>query len=211
MAQGLDVAQETEGAGPADLLDERGCGQIDGRRPGAGGEGRVIEIDGKLHLEAIIGLEHGVLVTVLHPDPAFDADKALGALLLLDARRLDQEDEGAGTAIHDGHLRRADVHIGIVDTQAGEGREQMLHGGDAHTVLDQGGGEAGIAHIQRTGGDIHRHGEVGAAKNDAGVRGRGAQGQVDLVTGVQADARGADDIFERTLPDHRPSPLGARC
>ena len=47
--------------------------------------------------------------------------------------------------------------------------------------------------------DFHRSVEIGAAEHDAGIRRRGPQGHVHLVTGVQAHAGRPDDVLKRTL------------
>jgi hypothetical protein len=93
-------------------------------------EGRVIEIDGEADLEAVEGLEAGELVAVLDHHRALDADEALRAILLFDAGGLDQEDEGSGAAVHDRHLGGAHIDVGVVDAEAGEGRQQVLDRGD---------------------------------------------------------------------------------
>src|SRR5690606_39469261 len=108
----LDVLHEAEGTGPADLLDEGGGGEVD---LGAGGrlvEDRVVEVDREADLEALEGLEAGPLVAVLDLDRLLDADEALGLVLLLDARRLQQEHEGTGRAVHDRHLRSEERRVG---------------------------------------------------------------------------------------------------
>ena len=100
----------------------------------------MIEVDDKVHLETIIRLEEGILVSVLDPHRTLDAHEALGPILLLDPRRLNEKDEGCGAAVHDGHFGGADIDIGVIDAQSGEGGQEMLNRGDANPILDQGCG-----------------------------------------------------------------------
>jgi hypothetical protein len=50
--------------------------------------------------------------------------------------------------------------------------------------------------------DFHRTGQIHPAEYDAGIGHGRAQGEVDLVPGMQTDAGGADNIFKTTLPEH---------
>src|SRR5690606_10565110 len=104
-AQVFDFVHETEGAGPAHLLDEGGAGKVHTGIEGFTGERRVVEIDGKVDAIAVAGLEGGVLVAVPDGDFLEDTDEFLGGILLDDAGRLNQEHKRGRTAIHDGHFR----------------------------------------------------------------------------------------------------------
>src|SRR5690606_997173 len=58
------------------------------------------------------------------------------------------------------------------------------------------------AHLLGLGEDLDRLVEVHAPEHDAGVGGRRAQGHIDLLATMQADARGANDVPEGSLSDH---------
>jgi hypothetical protein len=59
--------------------------------------------------------------------------------------RLQQEHEGRGRAVHDRQFGGIDIDVDVVDAQAGQGRHQVLDGGDLDAVLFQAGGQARIA------------------------------------------------------------------
>ena len=100
-------------------------------------EQRVVESDGELDLEAVERIEARPFVAFLNHHRPLDTDETLGRVLLLDARRLDQENEGAGAAVHDRYFGGADIHVGIVDAQTRERRQQMLDRGNTGFAPDQ--------------------------------------------------------------------------
>src|SRR6185312_3765499 len=183
-------------------LDERRGRKVDFRAGRAAGEDRVVEIDGETDLETVERLEARPLVAITHDDRLLDAHEAFGRGLFLDSRRLQQEHERAGAAIHDRHFRRGKIHVGIVDAQTGDRRQQMLDRGDAYIALDQGCGKTGIANVLATGADLDRLVQIDAAEHDTGVDRGGTQGHVDLFTGVKTDARRANHVLECALSDH---------
>jgi hypothetical protein len=131
-----------------------------------------------------------------------DADEALGSVLLLDAGRLDQEHERRRTAIHDRDLGRCQVDMQVVDSETRERRHQVLDGRDPHALVLEARGQAGVLHDVRTGRDVDRLGQVDAVEDDPGTRRRRTQREEHLLAGVQADAGGADDVPEGSLPEH---------
>ncbi len=119
LAHRLDILHETKGASAADLLDERGRREIDTRLLHRAREQRVIKRDRERNLEAVVRLEPCPLTIVtVNLDGLADADESFGHILLNDARRLEQEHERAGAAIHDRHFSRADIDMGVVDAQS---------------------------------------------------------------------------------------------
>ena len=84
----------------------------------------------KSSLKPSNGLEARPLVAVAHLDRRDDAQVALGRVLLDDARRLQQEDERPGAAVHDRDLGPGDVDVQVVDAEAGERRHEVLDGRD---------------------------------------------------------------------------------
>src|SRR4051812_4618712 len=101
----------------------------------------MVELDLEIDLEAVERLELGPLVAVLDAHALLDAYEFLGCALILESRRLQQEDEGTGAAVHDRHFRRADVDVRIVDTEAGEGRQEVLDGRYARGTINKSGAE----------------------------------------------------------------------
>ena len=147
-------------------------------------EDRVIEINHEPDLESVKRVKPCPLVALLDLHRPGDPDEPLGRILLNDPGRLHQEDEGACTAVHDGHFRGTDIHVRIVYAQACHCREQMLDRGNAHTLGHQRRGQAGIAHILGTGLDLKGRIEVDTPENDPGIHGGRAQCQVDFLAGV---------------------------
>jgi len=171
----------------------------------------VIEIDLEAHLEAVERNEGGAFVALFHRYFALDADELLGRFLLLQASGLDQEYERTCAAVHDRYFRRGQFDIGVVDTQAGHGRKQMLHGIHFDVTLDQGGRHGGFADVRGPGGDFHHRVEVSPAEHDASIDGSRLQGQVNLLPGVQADTGRPDDVLQGALSDHGFGRFRASC
>jgi hypothetical protein len=69
-------------------------------------------------------------------------------------------------------------------------------------VLLQAGGQTGVADGEGVGAQFHRRIEVDAAEDDAGVGRRRTQGHGDLDPGMEPDAGGADQRFQRALLQH---------
>ena len=78
----------------------------------------------------------------------------------------------------------------------------MLHRGNPGAIPLEAGGQAGVADGEGIGTQFHRRIEVDAAKDDAGVGRRRAQGHGDLDPGMEPDAGGADQRFQRALLQH---------
>ncbi len=160
------------------------------------------EVDREIELEAVVRIEPGPLVAVLHLDREQDAQEALRRLLLDDARRLQQEDEGSGAPVHDRDLRTGDIDVQVVDAQSGECRHQVLDGGNRGAVARKRRGQPRIAHVQRVGGDGDRAGEIHAMEHDSRVRRRRAKDDFDPGPGVETDAGGLVRDLEGPLLQH---------
>ena len=119
-------------------------------------EDRVIELDLEVDLEAIERSKLGPLVAVLDAHRFLTRTKRFGRALLLDSGRLQQENERTGAAVHDRHFRRAQLDKGIVDSEPGERRQQMLDGRDPALALAQGGPSIGVADILGVRADVRR-------------------------------------------------------
>jgi len=86
----------------------------------------------------------------------------------------------------------------------------VFDGLDLGLVVGQAGAQRDFGDQVRTRGHFHHRVHIDAAEHDAMVdRGR-AQGHVDLVTAVKADAGGADRVLEGALRDHRGQDQKAR-
>ena len=88
-----------------------------------------------------------------------------------------------------------EFHEAIVDAKASERRQQMLDCAHLHIPLDQGRAKHGFADQMGLRRDIHRRGEIHAAKHDAGIGWRRTQGHKDLLAGVQPHASGANGVL----------------
>src|SRR5690625_95692 len=103
-------------------------------------DNRMVKLDGKVDAETVVWLKSGPAVPVANLHLLLYANKAFGRVLFGNAGRLDQKNKGAGAAVHDGHLGRAEINMNVVYAQAGQGRHQMLNGGHPNAiVINQGG------------------------------------------------------------------------
>ena len=82
----------------------------------------------------------------------------------------------------------------------------MLDRRNADLALDQRGGQLGIAHIPWAGLDLNRFGQINSSEHNACIGRRRAQGNLDLIAGVQTDARCPNGVFQGSLPNHVRSP-----
>jgi len=162
----------------------------------------VVELDGEAQLVALVRAEAGHLVALGHFHGLQHADEALGRILFHDARRLQQEHEGAGRTVHDRQLGRGQFDDDVVHTQAGQRRHQVFDGLDLGVVAGQAGAQGHFGDQLGLGRHFHHRVQVHAAEHDAMVDRCRAQGHIDLVTAVQANAGGADRVLEGALLDH---------
>ena len=79
------------------------------------------------HLEAVGGSEGGLLVTLHHRHRALDDHEALGVSCTRTPAVFTQDGEGRRAAVHDRHLGPVQLDAHVVDAQARERREQVLH------------------------------------------------------------------------------------
>ena len=203
VAQALQIAHESERPRTADFLHEGGGRKVHRRLAHAPVKGGMVELDRERDLEALERFETRPLVPVLHGYRLPDSDELLGRVLLLDAGRLNQEYERTGAAVHDRHFRCAHVHVRVVDAESRHGREQVLDSGHTDVTAAQRGGERGVPDVLGTCLDLHHDIQIDPAEYDSGIRRSGPERQVDLAATVKSDARGPDDVLQRTLPDHR--------
>ena len=165
-------------------------------------EHRVVELYGKTHLEPVIRLQHCPLVSVLHAQFPRYPEKTLLFILFPHSRRLDHEHERTGAAVHDRHLLGADVDIGVIDAEAGQRGEQVLHRGNPCSVADQRCGQPGAADVGHLRGDLRRGVMVNAAEDNTRVGRCRADGDIGFLAGMQPYPLRPDRIFQCALSDH---------
>ena len=152
-------------------------------------------------MEARVRLQLAPAIAVLDADRLEHLDELARLGQLADADLVDRLHEGGGAAIHDGHFARIDLDVAVVDAQAAQGRQQMLHraDGDARFVAED-GAEREILHIADVGRDL---GDDAAAFADqeavAGVGFRGVQHHRDRCAAVNPRARQFDLAANRRL------------
>ena len=202
-AQAFHVLHEAKGARARHVVHIRHVAEVDGGALHRAIDGRMIEFDEEVELEAVVRRQARpflrVTLAVTHFHGLDDLDEFLRRLLLFHASLLQQVDEGRGGTIHDGNFFRIHVDVHIIDAQAGRSRHQMLHGRNPGAILDQHGSHARIAHGHGAGGKLDDGIEVDAAKHDARIDRGGTQGQLDLGARVQTDTDGADLLFDSAL------------
>ena len=109
-------------------------------------------------------------------------------LLINDAGLKDQADIGGGTAVADRGLIGIHLDESVVHPQAGESREDMLHGLDLGIPLHERRGALDGLHMVDEGVDDRFVGQVGAAELVAVARRGGVDGQGDIAAVVQGAA-----------------------
>ncbi len=190
---------KTEGSRATNFFYEGSAGEIDRRTLGVLLVDRMVVKQRVAHFEPIKRLQTDRFITLFQMNRLLDLDEFLELVLLFNTRRLNQEDKGAGTAVHNRHFRRAHVDKSVIDPKTGQRRHQVLYGGDAHVVLHQTSGERSVPHIGRCSRDLNHWIQVNAGENDASIGGSRAQGEIDFLPCMQTHAGGADHIFECSL------------
>ena len=74
---------------------------------------------------------------------------------LADADLVDGLDEGGGAAVHDRHFARVDLDVAVVDAQAAQRRQQVLHRADGYAgLVAEHGAEREILDVADVGRDF---------------------------------------------------------
>ena len=128
-AQGLDLAQEAEGAGRRDLAREDLGRQAEAGRLLA--QGRVVEADAVAQPQLGGRRDAHPLVVPAHLDRADDLEEAARHRQGPQAGLEHEVDEGRGAAVQDRHLGPVELDAGVVHPQRIECRQQVLDGLDA--------------------------------------------------------------------------------
>src|SRR6185437_9191094 len=195
----IDLVQEPEGAGTADLGLEGLAVEDDAEillvhRPAG-------EIDLEAHREPGIRHQAGGFVAVADRDGLEDADGAPRRVLLGDAGAFDEEDERRGAAVHDRHFGTVELHHDIVDLGAGERRHEMLDRADGQPfAVAQGRAQQGFDGVPPARGDLGAAADdIHATEDDAAIRRRRKQRHGCLYPGMETDAATMDWILDRVL------------
>ncbi len=209
-AHRFHVLRETEGAGARDVSLVAARSHVEADALPAGGHRRVVELDLEGQHITVVRFELGPLqcraLAFADLHLLLDADEALGRVLQLDARALQQVDEAGGRAVEHRHLFAADVDDDVVQTEACARRQQVLDGlhlGPAGVAAGADGRRhARVADRLGRHRNAHRLRQIDAAKDDAAVHRRRSEGQLDLLPAMHAQADGAGDGLEGALLEH---------
>ncbi len=147
------------------------------------------EIDGEAQREFGSGPERGGRIAVGDLHRAQHLDRTARGALLDQAGALHQLDEGRGAAIHRRHLGTVDLDQHVVELEPGEGREQMLDGGDRHAIA---GNERRAERRRRDVAPVGADDLVAAAEADAGIDLRRVEGHRHGRAGMKTDAAAAE-------------------
>ena len=111
------------------------------------------------------------------------------------AGTIEQEHEWRGRSVEDRRFRPIDLDQDVVDRAAGERRHQMLDRANpgGRPIKPQHGGKPGIHHMIETRRNVDS--KISAAEDDAVVRWRRLQGDVDAQSGMQTYAHAPIDAF----------------
>src|SRR5690554_7397185 len=78
----------------------------------------------------------------------------------------------------------------------------MLDSAYLDVTLYQRRGEGRFSDVLRRSRDFYYRVEVDAAEDDAGIHGSRTHGEIYLLTSVQTDSGGPDDVLQCSLSDH---------
>ena len=160
----------------------------------------------KAQLEAVIGVKACPLevlaLAFAHFHRTFDANKALGRFLQLNASALQQKHKGGRRAIKNRHFLSGDIDIEVVDTKPCDGRHQVLDRMHFGTTSTNGRSHTRIGHGFSRNRNIHRLRQIHPTKHDAGIRLGRAQCQLDTLAAVQAHAYGTGNGLDGALLKH---------
>src|SRR5579862_4151521 len=124
------------------------------------------EVDAVRNRIAVRRLNRNELFAFAQLDFAPDAHVASRPALLPDAGPLDHLHEWTCAAIEDWQLQVVQLDDCVIDARSDEGRQQVLGGGDEHSLLHQARGVAYARNVA-SGGFYLEVIQVGAAKDNA--------------------------------------------
>jgi len=125
-----------------------------------------------LHAKFVGGIDADVAILFDDFNRADDFKVAAAATETANASLVEKLEERFGGAIEDWDLDRINVDEDVVDPGGVNGGEEVFGGGKKHALFHQTGGVADAGNVAATGFNGKMI-QVGAAKNDASVGGRG--------------------------------------
>ena len=90
----------------------------------------------------------------------------------------------------------------VVDTVGCEGRQKMFDSGNADILDTEDCGQTCVDNVFGARGDINRSVACSSVEEEAGTRFSGAQGHVDTLAAMQADAGDGDRFDNSLLTNH---------
>jgi hypothetical protein len=194
-AHGHDVAGKAKRPRARDLSLERDVRVLE--VAALIGDQRVAEVDVALEPEARRRLETRHAIAIADLDGTAYDQEPLGSRLGDRAPGLAHElHERRCGAVEDGDLRSVQLHADVVDTEARQGRHQVLDRADGRRVTTERGREPSLEDIVCVGLDLDRAPlrvpEIRPREHDASARRSGDQGHLDQSPAVKGDTGGAD-------------------
>ena len=158
----------------------------------------MLEVDGVGDAEGPRGDElRGLFVVACHDRLAQEQEAPGGALLLVNARVVDELHEGRARSVEDRDLGPFHLDVRVVDARPTQRGEYVFHSTDAHVGAAERRIEPGVHHVFCEGGNLH----AVAAENDSGIRRRRGEGQADLRSRVETDTVDRGALPEGTLAE----------
>ena len=128
----LNILHEAEGTSAGKLPAERPWIYVDFNPLGP--DHLVLEVNLNVETETVMRSELTLGAIVLNTDRLEDLQVPTGRIELGQADFIDRLNETDRTAVHNRHFGAVDLNKRIVDTEAAQSREQMLHGRDSGPI-----------------------------------------------------------------------------
>jgi hypothetical protein len=168
----------------------------------------MVEADHVAHAEVVGGRDADGLGAAHHLHRTQDLQVVARGRQRLQPDLVDEDHEGRRAAVQDGHLRPVHLHEHVVDAQALQRREEVLHGAHRDAVPAERRGVVEPGQVLDRGGDLHA--DVGSEETDAVAGGGRLQLQAHGLAGVEADSRATLRTAQRSSIGHENS-AGRGC
>ncbi len=212
LAQPLDILPEDEGARGGDLVLEGLRVDVEGGVLGA--QHRLVVLDREADAKAVVGQGEQLDIVLDQADRLLDLEVAYRRALAHDSGLLDAGDVVRAAAV--GRLRglvAVQFDDDVVEAEAGQGGQHVLHRVDAVAVARERGVAKLLRHRRRevdVNGKIQRWIQIDAPEDDAGVGRRRVEMHAHGIARVQPDALVHEIAGQRPLlPDHGAVSFGA--
>ena len=126
LAQLIDIAEETEGAGARELALEDAVPELD--VTGLIGDHRMLEADLERYQKSIGRRQGNRAVALGHRDGLENFNGGTRGLLLDNAHAFGKEDERRRATVHGRHFAAVELDQQVIDAEAGEGRQEVFDG-----------------------------------------------------------------------------------